>query len=128
PRDRAREVCGTRPDTSVARRKTRRSFNLGKLMRFDGVSFRSLLSLRRLHREVDRTLELAPDYADALVGKAALLYYSPRVLGGDPAEGERLLRAALWSNPTCSMPASASHGRSRIAATGTPPVRRRGRP
>ena len=30
-----------------------------------------------------------------MIGKAALLYCTQRVLGGDPAEGERLLRAAL---------------------------------
>ncbi len=69
--------------------------NLGKRMRLDGISFASLTSYRRLRREVDRTLELDPDQADALVGKAALLYYSPRLLGGDRREGERLLRHAL---------------------------------
>jgi tetratricopeptide (TPR) repeat protein len=73
--------------------------NLGKRMRLDGAAFSSLLSLRRLRREVDRTLELAPNHADALVGKAALLYYTPRVLGGDRAEGERLLRVALAVAP-----------------------------
>ncbi len=73
--------------------------NLGKLMRLDGVGFSSLLSLRRLRRAVDRTLELAPTYPDALVGKAALLYYTPRLLGGDRAEGERLLRTALTVAP-----------------------------
>jgi tetratricopeptide (TPR) repeat protein len=73
--------------------------NLGKRMRLDGIAFSSLLSLRRLRREIDRTLELAPADPDALVGKAALLYYMPRVLGGDPKEGERLLRAALAVAP-----------------------------
>jgi hypothetical protein len=73
--------------------------NLGKRMRLDGVSFASLMSLRRLRHEVDRTLELQPDHADALVGKAALLYYTPRLLGGDRAEGERLLRVALTVAP-----------------------------
>src|SRR6266850_4698398 len=73
--------------------------NLGKRMRLDGASFSSLISLRRLRREVDRALELAPDNADALVGKAALLYYTPRVLGGDPRESERLMRAALVVAP-----------------------------
>ena len=55
--------------------------------------------MRRLRREIDRTLELAPDYADALVGKGELLCELPRVLGGDAAEGERLLRAALRVDP-----------------------------
>jgi Tfp pilus assembly protein PilF len=48
-----------------------------------------------LRREVDRTLELAPDFSDALAGKGALLLNLPRLLGGDAAEGERLLRRAL---------------------------------
>jgi hypothetical protein len=69
--------------------------NLGKRMRLDGAGLASLVALRRLRREVDRTLELQPDHADALVGKAALLYYTPRLLGGDPVESERLLRTAL---------------------------------
>jgi hypothetical protein len=73
--------------------------NLGKLTRLDGLSPRSLFALRRLRREVDRTLELAPNHTGALVGKAALLYYSPRLLGGDPAEGVHFLRAALLVDP-----------------------------
>jgi tetratricopeptide (TPR) repeat protein len=73
--------------------------NLGKRMRLDGVSLASLIGLRRLRHEIDRTLELAPANADALVGKAALLYYTPRLLGGDPAEGERLLHEALGIAP-----------------------------
>jgi hypothetical protein len=73
--------------------------NLGKQMELRGVGIRSLLAVRRLRREIDRTLELAPDYSDALVGKASLLIDLPRPLGGDAAEGERLLRAALRIDP-----------------------------
>jgi hypothetical protein len=73
--------------------------NLGKRMRLDGASVSSLVGLRRLRHEIDRTLELAPTNADAMIGKAALLYYTPRLLGGDPAQGERLLRAALGISP-----------------------------
>ena len=73
--------------------------NLGKQMRLDGIGLATLVSVRRLRREIDRTVELAPDYADALVGKGALLSDLPRVLGGDPAEGERLVRAALRIDP-----------------------------
>lgn len=73
--------------------------NLGKQMRLDGIGLASLVSVRRLRREIDRTVELAPDYADALVGKGALLLDLPRVLGGDAAEGERLVRAALRIDP-----------------------------
>jgi tetratricopeptide (TPR) repeat protein len=55
--------------------------------------------VRRLRREVDRTLELAPDFPDALVGKGSLLIDLPRALGGDAKEGERLLREALRIDP-----------------------------
>ena len=73
--------------------------NLGTDLKLRGVALTSLFAIRRLRREIDRTLELAPDYADALVGKGELLCELPRVLGGDAAEGERLLRAALRVDP-----------------------------
>jgi hypothetical protein len=72
---------------------------LGGLLQADGVGLATPFQLRRLRREVDRTLELAPDFADALAGKGALLLNLPRLLGGDPAEGERLLRRALAIDP-----------------------------
>ena len=77
---------------------------LGRLLRNDGVSLAAPLQLRRLRREVDRTLELAPDFADALAGKGELLLNMPRLLGGDPAEGERLLRRALAVDPNYLTP------------------------
>jgi tetratricopeptide (TPR) repeat protein len=64
-----------------------------------GFSVRSLLAVRRLHREIDRTLELAPDYTDALIAKGAFLLNLPRLLGGDAREAERLLRRALEFEP-----------------------------
>jgi tetratricopeptide (TPR) repeat protein len=73
--------------------------NLGNDLKLRGVALQSLFAVRRLRREIDRTLELAPDYADALVGKGELLLDLPRLLGGDAAEGERLLRAALRVDP-----------------------------
>ena len=72
--------------------------NLGNDLKLRGA-LQSLFAVRRLRREIDRTLELAPDYADALVGKGDLLIELPRLLGGDAAEGERLLRAALRVDP-----------------------------
>src|SRR5262249_26851686 len=48
---------------------------------------------------VDRTLALAPDFAPALLGKGALLLSVPWALGGDAAEGERLVRRALAVDP-----------------------------
>ncbi len=73
--------------------------SLGGQMQRAGIGLVALTNLRRLRREVDRTLELAPDYPDALAGKGALLLETPRLLGGDPAEGERLLRRALVLDP-----------------------------
>ena len=72
---------------------------LGHRMELDGTGIRSLLTLRRLRQEIDRTLELAPDYSDAMVGKASLLLDAPRILGGDALEAERLLRRALTKDP-----------------------------
>jgi len=69
--------------------------NLGSDLKLRGAAVSSLFAVRRLRREIDRTLELAPDYADALVGKGELLIEQPRLLGGNAEEGERLLRAAL---------------------------------
>src|SRR4029077_9436985 len=73
--------------------------NLGTEMKQRGVSVRSLVEIRRLRREVDRTLELAPEWADALVGKGSFLLELPRMLGGDTVEGERLVREALRVDP-----------------------------
>lgn len=72
---------------------------LGGQMERAGIGLAALSRLRRLRREVDRTLELAPDYGDALFGKGSLLLETPRVLGGDPAEGERMLRRAIEVEP-----------------------------
>jgi hypothetical protein len=73
--------------------------NLGTQMRERGVSLRSLVEVRRLRREIDRTLELAPEWPDALLGKGSLLIDLPRMLGGDRDEGERLVRQALHIDP-----------------------------
>src|SRR5207244_12505584 len=69
--------------------------NLGKQLELHGRGVGSLVALRQLRREVDRTLELAPDFPDALVGKASLLLGMPGVLGGDAAKAETLLRRAI---------------------------------
>jgi hypothetical protein len=73
--------------------------NLGKRLQMEGVSFRSLAGVRRLRREIDLTIELAPDYADALAAKGAFLLKLPRMLGGDKRKGEQLLRRALALDP-----------------------------
>lgn len=73
--------------------------NLGKRLRVDAAGFSSWTNYRRLRRELDATLALAPDDPDALAGKGALLLHLPRLLGGDTVEGERLLRRALEIEP-----------------------------
>jgi tetratricopeptide (TPR) repeat protein len=73
--------------------------NLGKRLRVDGVGLSSWSDYRRLRRELDATLALAPDDPDALAGKGALLLHLPRLLGGNTGEAERLLRRALDIEP-----------------------------
>jgi tetratricopeptide (TPR) repeat protein len=72
---------------------------LGGLLKEDGIGLAAPGRMRRLRREVDRTLELAPDFPGALAGKGALLCHLPRLLGGDAVAGERLLRRALELDP-----------------------------
>lgn len=72
---------------------------LGEQARRSGASLSSLVKLWQIRDAVDRTLELAPDYSDALHGKGALLCSVPRLLGGNPEEGERLVRRALEIDP-----------------------------
>ena len=72
---------------------------VGRQARKSGLSPLNLWRIRRLRKEIDRTLELAPDYPGALLGKGALLLNLPRLLGGDKEEGERLVRRALVVDP-----------------------------
>lgn len=73
--------------------------NLGKQMEGSGLGLGQLFSLRRLRHEMDKTLELAPDDADALAAKGALLLRLPGWFGGDPTQAEQLLRRALAAEP-----------------------------
>ncbi|HSL02477.1 MAG TPA: hypothetical protein VK901_02925, partial [Nitrospiraceae bacterium] len=74
--------------------------NLGELMRIDGeLSITSVMGFRRMTKELDRTLELAPDHLDALSAKGTFLLRLPSILGGDREKGERLLRYVLLKSP-----------------------------
>jgi tetratricopeptide (TPR) repeat protein len=76
--------------------------NLGKrleLERHGAGLFATLGDLRRVQREIDIALALAPDYAAALAAKGEMLVELPRLFGGDPREGERLLRRAVALDP-----------------------------
>lgn len=74
--------------------------NLGELMRIDGeMSLTSVLGFRRMTKELDRTLELAPDHLDALSARGTLLVRLPKLLGGDPEKGEQLLQHVIQQEP-----------------------------
>lgn len=73
--------------------------NLGKATELGGIGFGTLGAVYRLQREVDVTLTLAPDDAEALAAKGVLLMRLPRWLGGDRTEGVRWLRRALAVDP-----------------------------
>ena len=73
--------------------------NLGELMRLDGENLSQIFQLRRLMAEVDRTLELNPNHVDAMAAKGTLLVRLPRLLGGDSARGEAMLREVLARDP-----------------------------
>ena len=69
-------------------------------MRIDGeLSLTSIMGFRRMTKELDRTLELAPDHLDALSAKGTFLLRLPFLLGGDRAKGEKLLRYVLLKSP-----------------------------
>jgi tetratricopeptide (TPR) repeat protein len=50
-------------------------------------------------KELDRTLELAPDHLDALSAKGTFLLRLPSLLGGDREKGEKLLLYVLLKAP-----------------------------
>ncbi len=74
--------------------------NLGELMRIDGeVSISSVIGFRRMMKELDRTIELAPGHLDALSAKGTFLVRLPGLFGGDAEKGERLLRYVINQEP-----------------------------
>ena len=98
--ERAEEAVRTNPRDAAAHFAV--FCNLGKrlaMKRRGGGMFGLLGELGRVRREIDMTLALAPDYPAALAAKGEMLVELPRVLGGDPQEGERLLRRAVALDP-----------------------------
>ena len=74
--------------------------NLGELLRLDGeMSLSSMLGFRRMMKELDRTLALAPGHLDALSARGTLLVRLPSLLGGDPDKGEQLLQHVIRQEP-----------------------------
>lgn len=77
--------------------------NLGKRtdLRRQTHGFLGLLrDVGRARRELEEALVLAPDDPAVLAAKGQMLTELPRFLGGDPAEGERLLRRAAALDPS----------------------------
>jgi hypothetical protein len=73
--------------------------NLGKATALAAPGFGTFGAVRRLRREIDVTIALAPNDADALAAKGAFLLKIPRWLGGDRQEAELWLRRALAVDP-----------------------------
>lgn len=73
--------------------------NLGKATRFASAGFGAMKAVYRLRREIDLTLALAPEHAEATAAKGALLFELPRWLGGDRREAEVWFRRALVLDP-----------------------------
>jgi tetratricopeptide (TPR) repeat protein len=73
--------------------------NKGELARIDGESIGALVGLSGLMSDLDRTLELDPDHAEALAAKGIMLIRLPRLFGGDTTRGETMLRRVLLLDP-----------------------------
>ena len=98
--DRAEEAVRADPRDPVAHFAV--FCNLGKRLQMKqrGAGFFATLGeLGRVQKEIDVALALAPDYAAALAAKGEMLVELPRILGGDPQWGERLLRRAVTLDP-----------------------------
>jgi hypothetical protein len=73
--------------------------NLGRQLQLRSIGFLTVFDIRRMRREIDRTLELAPRSPGVLTAKGLMLLQLPRLLGGDTSEGQRLIRRALELEP-----------------------------
>lgn len=71
----------------------------GRRLESQGVGLSTAFELTRARRLLDTALALAPDYADALAAKGALLLRLPRLFGGDRTQGTGLLRRAIALAP-----------------------------
>lgn len=73
--------------------------NLGRKLESEGPSLAGIGGVARARAELDRAIALEPGFVDAYTAKGALLVRLPRLLGGDPDEGERLIRHAIALAP-----------------------------
>ena len=72
--------------------------NMGASARIRGA-WTSFWRFRKIKKEMDRTLELDPDYPPALVARAQYLTEMPAIFGGDEKEAVRLYERALELDP-----------------------------
>jgi tetratricopeptide (TPR) repeat protein len=72
--------------------------NWGRWLQTDGW-LKNAFHLPALRIELDRALELDPNYADALAAKGGLYLQLPRFLGGDGVKAEALLVRAIELDP-----------------------------
>lgn len=72
--------------------------NWGRWLQTDGW-LKNSIHLPALWRELDRTLELDPNYADAIAAKGGLYLQLPRFLGGDTVKALALLERAIVLDP-----------------------------
>jgi hypothetical protein len=93
----ARAATAGTPDDKVAHFAL--FCNLARRMSLEGLGMHTMRDLLRARRALERSLQLDPTYVDARAARGALLYYSPRLTGGDAAAGERVIRAVLATQP-----------------------------
>lgn len=79
--------------------------NLGEQLRVDGESLTSLFGFRRMMKELNRTLELAPDHLDALSAKGSVLTRVPGFLGETKKKGKHSCVTSSPVNQVRSTPA-----------------------
>lgn len=97
--------------------------SVGEKLRIDGEQLSSLIGFRRVMRALDRTLELDPTHLEALSSKGTFLVRLPKLLGGDVARGEEMLREVIRRDPEAInarlalAKSYASQGKSREALT-----------
>lgn len=70
----------------------------GRIMLLEGVT-PNPVSLLKVHRELDRCLELNPNHSDALAAKGGLYRQLPWVLGGDLDKAETCLKRSIEIDP-----------------------------
>lgn len=70
----------------------------GRIMLLEGVT-PNPVSLLKVHRELDRCLEINPNHSDALAAKGGLYRQLPWVLGGDLDKAEACLKRSIEIDP-----------------------------